>query len=1045
MKRALLVIMALAGTAGAQVTRTVSAGSIMTPTGPGTVADSAIDQLERIIQRYPDSPLRAGALFELGELLVRRADERFAVSQRGDSTSSGGGLSHPDYSEAIARYQELITKYPNFDQIDGAAYTLGTLYSFDQRYAEAVPMFELVGAKEKSPLRAEALFRLGDAEFELASGEKGDARLALFAKAATAYERAVAVAPPDGDVYFLSLYKLGWAYYNTATSQHPEGYSKAVEVFGQLVDAYDKLTPERQQRLALRGEAMDYMAVSFTQVGGAPAANRFFGARGDSTSLKIPVLRRVAARLRDQGAFPKAVDAYQELLIEAPDDSSALSDSREIIDIYQNRTIEPEKAQQARLALVQKFGPGSSWVAANPTLGQQAATAREQVLREAAQYELAKAQAGRVPTTVAKGGGVGGRRPAPGKRAPGDTAASVGATGGAVGTVTAAQREHYVESARLYGLYLGDYGQSDSARAVDVHYADALYGAGDYRRAGTEYTRAAYGFPKDSADPAIRQSSQLAAQNAIVAWDSVETANKADKLVQDSLFAAVDRYAARYPQSEIAKRALVEKGKRAAEAQRWDVEASTFRTYAAMYPNDAYTPTAQKQVGDALYKQGSYADAQAQWDTAYTSASRSGRKGLADSVKLLQQGAASAYADSLVKHGQYGQAATEVYVAFADKNPSSSKAPDALRNAIETYLLADSVARVKGGGDSSESKANKAKAAELSNRLVTQYPTYQYRLQYQVLYADLLWQLGLGDQSIAATRSVIAQNPAWKGRADAEIKIAVRLDSLSRAKEAAAQYEQFASDFPKDPRAADALYNAAVTYVQGQDSLSGAKVYGEFATRFPADKRAAQARVLRVTLLKAAGDSTGAGVELARLCGGPNAPAELKGDCAKRAGRAAFATGVAQFMKYRAMRLVIPSVASLTAAGVKRLSKPKLDALALVTRDFTQAIESGDPDYIAAGSYYIGLAQWEYGNFLKNVVLPRSLSDADRQAASAGAAQQGQAYYLQAQKTWQALLDKATRDNIKNKWIDLAGDGVQGKVPDTPPTASAGGEVPYAG
>ena len=38
------------------------------------------------------------------------------------------------------------------------------------------------------------------------------------------------------------------------------------------------------------------------------------------------------------------------------------------------------------------------------------------------------------------------------------------------------------------------------------------------------------------------------------------------------------------------------------ETERWDVLASTFRTYAERYPNDPYTPTAQKLIGDALYK-----------------------------------------------------------------------------------------------------------------------------------------------------------------------------------------------------------------------------------------------------------------------------------------------------------------------------------------------------------------------------------------------------------------------------------------------------------
>jgi hypothetical protein len=32
------------------------------------------------------------------------------------------------------------------------------------------------------------------------------------------------------------------------------------------------------------------------------------------------------------------------------------------------------------------------------------------------------------------------------------------------------------------------------------------------------------------------------------------------------------------------------------------------------------------------------------------------------------------------------------------------------------------------------------------------------------------------------------------------------------------------------------------------------------------------------------------------------------------------------------------------------------------------------------------------------------------------------------------LLDKATQQSIKNRWIDFARDGTQGTVPDVPPT-----------
>jgi hypothetical protein len=129
------------------------------------------------------------------------------------------------------------------------------------------------------------------------------------------------------------------------------------------------------------------------------------------------------------------------------------------------------------------------------------------------------------------------------------------------------------------------------------------------------------------------------------------------------------------------------------------------------------------------------------------------------------------------------------------------------------------------------------------------------------------------------------------------------------------------------------------------------------------------------------------------------------------------------------MRLVLAKTSQLTALGVKRASAPKLELLNALTKTFTRAIEAGDPEYLSAATYYIGAAQWEYGNFLKDVQLPAALSDAERGAAKDGAARQATAYYDQAQKTWQALVDKAGQQKIANKWIDMARDGIQGKVP----------------
>ncbi|MBC7790957.1 MAG: tetratricopeptide repeat protein [Anaerolineae bacterium] len=990
-------LVASAHSALAQDARLVAASGAAISAEPAR--DSAIAKLNAFLVQYPTSTLRPNALFQLGELLVRKADDDFAEAQRavaGDSSRSADAPIRPSYEAAIARYEELVRRYPNFNQIGTAAYTLGTLYFRVQRYPDATRMFEVVttgdSADVSTELRSEAFFRLGDAYFEVASRDRGAARQAGFVKAATAYERAVNVAPKGGDIYFLSLYKLGWSYYNQATRANQAEYTRAVDVFGRLVSEYDQLTPDQQAKLGLRGEAIEYMAIAFTQVGGAQAASEFFESRGGS-SFKLPVLRRVAASLRDQGDFTRAVDAYRAVIAEAPTDSAALTAQREIVDIYQNRMLEPEQAQQARLALVETFGPGSPWAQANAALVAEATKAREEALRQSAQFALAQAQQ--------KGG-----------------------------------RPRFEQAAGLYGRYIQEFASSDSAQAVNFLYGEALFGQGEFARAGAEYSRAAYNYAGKDAKLA-----QQAGTNAIVALDSAVARNKSDRAAQDALFAGVDQFVAAFGETDVAKKALIQKGRRASESERWDVMAATFRSYAEKYPTDAYTPTAQKLVGDALYRSGQYAEAQAQWESAQKIALGAGRRALSDSITKLQTAAAATFADTLVKQGDYRRAAEEVYVAFAEKNPNDPKAPDALRNAIETYMLADSVARTRN--DEAASRQARERAIELSGRLVTQYPTYRYRLQYQNLQARLLAETGRREDAVEALRAVIAATPTGPAKADAMVRLAVTLDSLDRKPDAAAAYEQFASAYPRDPRASGAQYNAAITYREAGDQAAAARAFGTFATRFPRDERASEARQARLDLLRSSGDTTAANAELARICTSPTA--DFKAACSARVGEANFRRGAALYPQYQSVKLVIPTVAQLTAAGVKRASVRKQTLLRTMTGHFTRAIESGSPEWLSAATFYAGLAQWEYGNFLKNAELPASLTDEQRAAAVQGASQQAEQNYEAARKTWQSLISKAEQESFSNAWVDRARDGIKGNVPETPPTSAVPSPAIFVG
>jgi TolA-binding protein len=957
-----------------------------------SVRDEAIAKLEAFLAKYPASELRPNALFQLGELHVRKADEEFAESQRAAGRDTAGRADvpiRPNYQPAIARYEDLVRRYPNFSKLDAAAYTLGTLYFSSQRYADAARMFELVTRDTSSRFRPEAFFRLGDSHFELAAQQRGTARRQTFARAAEAYESATQSAPPNGDIYFLALYKLGWAYYNQATATNQEEYRKAVDVFGRLVASYDQLSTEQQARLGLQAEAIEYMAIAFTQIGGAEAADRYFTTtEAAAARYRLPVMRRVAQSLRDQGDFARAVDAYRAVITEAPTDSAALGIQREIIDIYQNRVLDPERAQEARLQLVNNFGPGSDWARANPGAVAEASRAREEALRQSAQYRLSQAQQRN-------------------------------------------DRGRYAEASQLYGRYMQEFAQSDSAQRVALLYGEALFGQGNYAEAGTQYARAAYEYAQR--DTAL---TQRAGQNAIVAFDSALVRNKDDRAAQDAMFSAVDRYVAAFPQTDLAKRALIQKGKRASESQRWDVMAQTFQTYAQLYPNDPYTPTAQKLVGDAMYRGGQYAEAQSQWETAQSVATGAGKRALADSIARIRAGAAATFADTLVRQGEYRRAAEEIYVAFAERNPNSDRAPEALRNAIEVYMLADSSARARN--DEAASRQARERAIELSQRLVTQYPNYRYRLQYQALQGRLLAEVGRREEAVEALRALIRDNPRWEGRADAMVRLAVTLDSLNRNAEAAQAYEEFSRAYPRDRRAADAQVNAAVSFAQAGDTASAARAYGSFASRFPSDQRAAAARQTRLELLRAAGDTVAASRELAALCLRPTP--EIRGQCAARVAEGHFRRGAVLWTRYRSLRFVIPSKAQLTAAGVQRAQRQKQAVLREMSTHFTNAIKTGNARWLAAATYHLGLAQWEYGSFLRNVQLPGGLTPEEQQAGEQGAAQQAEQFFEAARKTWQSLVEKAEQERGEfeteaRDWVERAREALRGNVPAEPPMA----------
>ena len=938
----------------------------------GRTADNsrrdAIAALTAAADGYPQGALRPRAVLHLAELLARQADAEYSATQRANT-----GADRPDYTGAIARLDEFLKLYGSDPEADAAAYTVGSLNFTMQRWDESARAWERVITDEKSRFRPEAFYRLGETRFEMAIRLAGDARRALLAQASTAYEQAIALSPRDGDIYYLALYKLGWSSYVQAERQSSEEYRRAVDVFARLVGEYDRLSRERQARLALRDEAIDYMAIALTQIGGANDAIQYLSSLPDMQT-RLLVLRRTARALREQGEFASAALAFRAVADQAPLDTLALNAEVELVDLYQNRMLEQERAQLARLHLVETYAPATAWGRANAARAASTGQVRERVLRDAAQFELAKA---------AKSG-----RPA------------------------------YASAADLFARYQTEFASADSAPRMNVLYAEALFGAGEFAQAGAEYSRAS-----------LRGDTTMAAaarRNAIVALDSAFAHAPNDRAVQDSLFAASDRFSARAAEAD-ARQAIIAKGRHASEAGRWEVMAQAFDAFSMRWPADAFATDARKLVGDARFKLGQYALAQQEWSTAQRSATSSGRKTLVDSIAGARIGAAARVADSLVKAGDFAHASDDVYLPLAKDIGDPVRAGDALRNAIEVQLAADSLLRLKG--DTAMSRAARRRAAEIIEILARDYPSYQHTFTYRTVRARLLADIGDATGAVVALRELAAANPAWSGRADAMVRTAVLLDSLGRRAEAAAAYEQVSVAYPQDRRAADAAYNAAVTFGDAKDAANSARVFASFVQRFPRDARVTEAQRLRLDELTLAGDSTTASAELAKLCVRP--AAALADRCAARSAEAAFREGMALWPRYEAMKLVIATRADLTRAGVDKASTAKQQLLRQIGQAFGRAIASGAPEWLSAASFQTGLAQWHYGLFMRDVVLPAELTEGQRTAAQRGSAQQAQQYFDAARTTWQALVDKAEKGGFANAWVARAKAALDGK--DVPP------------
>ena len=327
--------------------------------------DDAAAQIWSILEKYPDTEFAPTLMFQLVQLYMRGAQLDFeAAMERYDEQlqrfengqiSEEPELPKADFSRAITVARELLRRYPDVSFKAKVLYTLGLCYEKEGNktaYLEACQ--QLVRECPDDPLVPEVYFRIGEFYFD---EHRYEDAVKAYSKLLDKWE----------SPYFdMALYKLAWSYYNLSD------YPNAISTFVYLVDdlnTVERANPQLMGRnpVDLRKEAIQYIAISFSEFGGVAKAEDFFQGLG-GRKWEPEVFLRLGKVYLARSDYASAVKTLRRFLARFPNHSQAIDAALEIVKA-QEAARDLVNADRSREEIVEMFGPHSEWYKQAPSEG----------------------------------------------------------------------------------------------------------------------------------------------------------------------------------------------------------------------------------------------------------------------------------------------------------------------------------------------------------------------------------------------------------------------------------------------------------------------------------------------------------------------------------------------------------------------------------------------------------------------------------------------------------------------------------------------------
>lgn len=545
--------------------------------------DKAIARNEELLEKYPDDVFAPNVMFQLSELYIRKSrlkyrkamieyEKNYRLFEIGNR-SVEPILPRITFKEAIDYCYKILDKFPKIKFKEHLLYRLGICHLDEGNLEKTKEFFnKLIFETPESQYSSEAHFRLGEYYFN-----KRD-----FHKAIEYYQHLKG--QWDNAYFNMALYKLGWSYYNI------EDYVNAIATFVYLLSDIGLLEEANTKVLGktkadLRKEAIDYIAICFSEYGGPEMARTFLKKRG-SEDYNLHIFLKLGEVYKKRNFYYETIRTYEILLELYPFYQYAAKIRQYIIEAYE-KDYNTEKAMESRVKLVEDYGPGSKWINQYPEgmIRNNAIKEADKALFQYASYYHQKAQEKQ-------------------------------------------RKREYLIAAEKYQDYLKKFPHSENASRVNYYLAECFYEVENYVAAAEEYTKVItqYGPTKFQED---------ASYNRILSYYNILQKNpssdsltfyledflgdqqtlpepiRVSQKVQKDLLQACNDFIIMLPNSERIQEVMMKFGEELYNLGQYDLAAKVYEKLTNEHKDSPYYAHAYSMIAQSYFQKGDYEKATA--------------------------------------------------------------------------------------------------------------------------------------------------------------------------------------------------------------------------------------------------------------------------------------------------------------------------------------------------------------------------------------------------------------------------------------------------